>query len=202
MLAPRQHSHRAAVHTALPGVMGAVFAVSGLRALILSLPLWSTPGAPHAFGTLLFLVTLFALGILTSMSLFGIVLAHTLNAKRMTGHVEMRLGEPAANPYLYMAANIAAGADGIRRGLEAPPPVEADPYAAEAPMLPTSLADAVSALDADDFYRKAFGDTLVDYLLLMKRAELARYEASLASSPPAEGQDVSDWEMREYFEFF
>jgi len=116
--------------------------------------------------------------------------------------VEMRLGEPAANPYLYMAANIAAGADGIRRGLEAPPPVEADPYAAEAPMLPTSLADAVSALDADDFYRKAFGDTLVDYLLLMKRAELARYEASLASSPPAEGQDVSDWEMREYFEFF
>jgi hypothetical protein len=36
----------------------------------------------------------------------------------------------------------------------------------------------------------------------MKRAELARYEASLASSPPAEGQDVSDWEMREYFEFF
>ncbi len=117
-------------------------------------------------------------------------------------HVEMRLGEPAANPYFYMAANIAAGADGIRRGLEAPPPVEADPYAAEAPMLPTSLAGAVGALDSDDFYRRAFGDTLVDYLLLMKRAELARYEASLADSPLAEGQDVSDWEMREYFEFF
>jgi hypothetical protein len=83
----RRHSHRAAVHTALPGVMGAVFAVSGLRALILSLPLWSTPAAPHAFGTLFFLVTLFALGILTSMSLFGIVLAHTLDARRMTGHV-------------------------------------------------------------------------------------------------------------------
>jgi glutamine synthetase len=119
-----------------------------------------------------------------------------------SSHVEMRLGEPAANPYLYMAANIAAGADGIRRGLAAPPAVEADPYAAEAPMLPTSLAEAVGALDADDFYRKAFGDTLVDYLLLMKRAELKRYEASLAESPPAEGHDVSDWEMREYFEFF
>jgi glutamine synthetase len=119
-----------------------------------------------------------------------------------SSHVEMRIGEPAANPYLYLAANIAAGLDGIRRGLEAPPPVEADPYAAEAPMLPTSLADAVGALDADEFYRKAFGDTLVDYLLLMKRAELARYEASLAENPPAGGQDVSDWEMREYFEFF
>jgi hypothetical protein len=80
----RQHSHRPAVHTALPGVMGAVFAVSGLRALILSLPLWN---AQHAFGMLFFLVTLFALGILTSMSLFGIVLAHTLDTKRMTGQV-------------------------------------------------------------------------------------------------------------------
>jgi len=114
----------------------------------------------------------------------------------------MRLGEPAANPYLYMAANIAAGLDGMRRGLEGPPPVEADPYAAEAPMLPTSLADAVTALDSDKFYREAFGDTLVDYLLQMKRAELTRYEAALSENPPPEGQDVSDWEMREYFEFF
>ena len=48
-------------------------------------------------------------------------------------HVENRIGEPAANPYLYMAANIAAGLDGIRRKLEPPAPVEADPYAAEAP---------------------------------------------------------------------
>jgi nickel/cobalt exporter len=80
----RQHSHRAAVHTALPGLMGAVFAVSGLRALILSLPLWNSP---HAFGTLFLLVALFGLGILTSMSLFGIVLAHTLDARRMTGQV-------------------------------------------------------------------------------------------------------------------
>ena len=83
----RQHSHRASVHTALPGVMGAVFAVSGLRALILSLPLWGAPSSPHAVGTLLFLVALFALGILMSMSLFGIVLAHAMDAKRMTGHV-------------------------------------------------------------------------------------------------------------------
>ena len=55
-------------------------------------------------------------------------------------HIENRMGEPAANPYLYMAANIAAGLDGMRRKADPPPPVEADPYAIEAPMLPTSLA--------------------------------------------------------------
>jgi glutamine synthetase len=117
-------------------------------------------------------------------------------------HVENRMGEPAANPYLYMAANIAAGLDGMRRQLEPPPPIEADPYAAEARMLPTSLAGAVDALANDGFFRKAFGDPLVDYLLQMKRAEVARYDAAVAENPPAEGQDVSDWEMREYFEFY
>ena len=83
----REHSHRPSVHTVLPGVLGAVFAVSGLRALILSLPLWDTAGGATHVWTLLFLVSIFALGILLSMSLFGIVLAHTLSARRMTGHV-------------------------------------------------------------------------------------------------------------------
>lgn len=84
----RQHgSHAATLHTVLPGVLGALFAVSGLRALILSLPLWNNPAGTPPLGTLLFLVTIFALGILLSMSLFGIVLAHTLADRRMTGHV-------------------------------------------------------------------------------------------------------------------
>ncbi len=117
-------------------------------------------------------------------------------------HVEMRMGEPAANPYLYLAANIAAGLDGISRQLDPPPPVEADPYVSQNPMLPGSLADAIAALEKDDFYRAAFGDTLVDYLLQMKRSEVGRYEAALAEHPLADGQDVSDWEMREYFEFY
>ena len=38
-----------------------------------------------------------------------------------SSHVEMRIGEPAANPYFYLASNIAAGLDGIRRGAEPPP---------------------------------------------------------------------------------
>jgi glutamine synthetase len=117
-----------------------------------------------------------------------------------SSHVENRMGEPAANPYLYMAANVVAGADGIRRGLKPPPPVEADPYKADAPPLPTSLSGAVEALDASTFYREAFGDTFVDYLVMMKRAELARYDA--APDAPDDAGEVSPWEMREYFEFF
>ena len=119
-----------------------------------------------------------------------------------SSHVEMRLGEPAANPYFYLAANIAAGLDGVRRGLEPPPAAEADPYALDAPLLPPSLEEAVSALEADEFYRKMFGDTLISYLVMMKRFELGRYADALAAEPMPEGQDVSDWEMREYFEFF
>jgi glutamine synthetase len=118
-------------------------------------------------------------------------------------HVEMRSGEPAANPYLYLASNVAAGADGVARSLVPPAAVEADPYAAVAPMLPTSLSAAVKALDGDSFFRSAFGDTLIDYLVLMKRAELARYEAWLAEAGTADSADeVTEWEMREYFEFF
>ena len=126
----------------------------------------------------------------------------------VSSHVEMRSGEPAANPYLYMASNIAAGLDGITRGRTPPPPVEGDPYATDSTPLPASLADAIEALDRDSFYREAFGDRLVDYLVQMKRAEVKRYQAYLAEQAsagvPVADPDgtVTDWETREYFEFY
>src|SRR5436309_3316126 len=67
-------------------------------------------------------------------------------------HIENRLGEPAANPYLYMAANIAAGIDGITRGLNPPPAVKADPYTADSTRLPTTLWAALDALEKDAFF--------------------------------------------------
>jgi glutamine synthetase len=106
-------------------------------------------------------------------------------------HIENRVGEPAANPYLYLASNIAAGLDGIRRGLTPPPVVEADPYAADAPKLPTSLWEAVALLDADDFFKETFGEGFVRYMSQMKTNECNRFLG-----------EVTDWEMREYFEFF
>ena len=120
-----------------------------------------------------------------------------------SSHVEYRAGEPAANPYLYIASSVAAGLDGVTRGLTPPPPADADPYAEQGLVpLPGSLAAAVTSLDGDSFYRGAFGDTLVDYLVMMKRAEIARYEASVAAAGAESGDEVTDWEMREYFEFF
>jgi glutamine synthetase len=112
-------------------------------------------------------------------------------------HVENRLSEPAANPYLWLAANIAAGLDGIDRSADPPDPVEGDPYVADAPLLPQSLAEAVDELEGSAFYRGAFGDPLVDYLVMMKRFELNR----LNEAAGEDGSGRSDWEMREYFEF-
>ena len=120
----------------------------------------------------------------------GVMLRVLGGALGRATRIENRVGEAAANPYLFLASQIACGLAGIDEALL--PPSSADtPYAAEAAKLPTSLAEALSALDGSVRLRAAFGDRLVDYLLLLKRAELARYES-----------DVSAWEQREYFDLF
>lgn len=101
--------------------------------------------------------------------------------------IENRIGEPAANPYLYFASQIFAGLDGIDRCIDAGSSAD-QPYASPAPRLPTSLNAALDALDADAVYRENFSDRFVDYFIRLKRAELERYQA-----------EVSDWEQREYF---
>jgi glutamine synthetase len=106
-------------------------------------------------------------------------------------HLENRMGEPAANPYLYMAANIAAGLDGIAGDKAPPPPEGVDPYAADSTKLPSSLWAAVDALENDAFFRGEFGDTFIDYMVMMKRAEIDRFLG-----------EITDWEQREYFDFF
>lgn len=115
--------------------------------------------------------------------------------------IENRIGEPAANPYLYMAAQILAGLDGIERRLEPGAPADA-PYEGASPLLPRSLEEALAALHADACYRAGFGKMFVeDYFIRIKEAELARYRESLADGEgPADG--VSDWEQREYFDLF
>jgi nickel/cobalt transporter (NicO) family protein len=72
---PQRHSH-------LPTILGAAFAVSGLRALTMLAPFGGRP-ADISLVTLLGLVLIFAAGILLSMSLFGIVLARTLGTPRI-----------------------------------------------------------------------------------------------------------------------
>jgi glutamine synthetase len=104
--------------------------------------------------------------------------------------LENRIGEPAANPYLYMASQIHAGLDGVDRRLE--PGLSADtPYETNAALLPKTLREALDALNGDTFFRGAFGNGFVDYYIHIKNAEIERFQA-----------EVSDWEHREYFEMF
>ncbi len=105
-------------------------------------------------------------------------------------HLENRAGEPCANPYLYMASQIAAGLDGIDRGLD-PGPMDETPYESGKPKLPRSLMEATAALSGSAMFRRELGDALVDYLLLLKQSEIDRFL-----------QHVTDWEHREYFEMF
>ncbi len=104
--------------------------------------------------------------------------------------IENRIGEPAANPYLYLASQLATGLHGIAAALEPPPPVDA-PYDVDAAFLPTSLGAALDALGQGTILREAFGAPFIDYFTLVKRAEVRRYETT-----------VTDWETREYMDIF
>ncbi|MDX1485635.1 MAG: glutamine synthetase family protein [Alphaproteobacteria bacterium] len=118
--------------------------------------------------------------------------------------IENRVGEPAANPYLYIASQVAAGLDGIETTAD-PGPENDEPYAAECAMLPASLEAALDALEQASLYRTQFGEVFMEYYLKLKRNELGRFLAYLdeQGSTLAElGEDVTAWEQNEYFDFF
>ncbi|MBM3644782.1 MAG: glutamine synthetase [Alphaproteobacteria bacterium] len=105
-------------------------------------------------------------------------------------HIENRIGEPAANPYLYMASQVICGLAGLESRRDPGPSSDA-PYGAAATPLPRSLGEALEALHASAVLRAGLGDTFIDYFVRLKRAEIERHEA-----------EVSDWEQREYFDLF
>ncbi|MHC2623093.1 glutamine synthetase [Bradyrhizobium huanghuaihaiense] len=120
----------------------------------------------------------------------GVMIRVLGGANDAATRVENRIGEPAANPYLYMASQILSGLDGVDRKLD-PGPSADTPYETKAPLLPKSLRDAVAALKDDPFFREKFGAEFVDYYTHIKNAEIDRFLA-----------EVTDWEHREYFEMF
>ena len=110
-------------------------------------------------------------------------------------HIENRVGEPQANPYLYMASQIHAGLDGITRKL-APGPSADAPYELIAEPLPKTLGEALEALRTNACFRAGFGDAFVDYFIAIKQAEIARAGAK-PTDPP---DQATEWEHREYFD--
>jgi glutamine synthetase len=111
-------------------------------------------------------------------------------------HLENRVGEPAANPYLYMASQIYAGLDGM--ALRRDPGSSADtPYETKAPLLPKDLGEALAALQTSEVFRNGMGSGFVDYYAHIKGAEIARFNAEATG-----GNEVTAWEQNEYFDLF
>jgi glutamine synthetase len=112
---------------------------------------------------------------------------------------EVRCPDPSSNTYLAFAAMIAAGLDGVERGLTLPDPVEESLFEMDAARiaekgileLPGTLGEALDELEADDVVRAALGEHIFNHYLDAKRAEWDEYRTQ-----------VSDWEVERYLEQF
>ena len=100
-------------------------------------------------------------------------------------NIELKAADSSSNPYLALGGLIAAGLDGLERGLEPPDPVEVDPATLSeddrsrrgiAP-LPTTQADALDALAADTVLVDALGPRLAESYLAVRRSEWEAYSA-------------------------
>jgi glutamine synthetase len=98
-------------------------------------------------------------------------------------NAELKAADASANPYLAVGGLIAAGLDGLERGLEPPEPVEVDPATIDdeererrgIDRLPATQDEALHALAADELLLDALGPTLADSYLAVRRSEWAAY---------------------------
>jgi glutamine synthetase len=113
---------------------------------------------------------------------------------RVVGHgeslrVENRLPGGDVNPYLAVAALIAAGLYGIENQLEMEPMFEGNAYSSDKPHVPSTLRDASELFGKSSIARSAFGDEMVDHYVNAAKVELAAYDSA-----------VTDWERVRGFE--
>jgi glutamine synthetase len=95
---------------------------------------------------------------------------------RIVGHgqaqrIETRIPGGDVNPYLAFAALIAAGLYGVENGLELPAPLEGNAYESDAERFPSTLREALLALEQGTMARAALGDDVVDHYLNYARTE-------------------------------
>ena len=115
-------------------------------------------------------------------------------ALRVVGHgeslrVESRVPGGDVNPYLAVAALVAAGLHGIENELELEPAYVGNAYLSDRPRVPPTLRDAAAAFGESKVARAAFGDDVVAHYLNAARVEQAAFDAA-----------VTDWELRRGFE--
>ena len=113
--------------------------------------------------------------------------------------VEVRCPDPSSNTYLAFAAMIAAGLDGVERGLELSEPVEESLFEMDASQiaakgikeLPGTLGEALVELEKDSVIREALGDHVYGHFVEAKEAEWDDYRTQ-----------VSQWEVDRYLDTF
>ncbi|MER6345404.1 glutamine synthetase family protein [Streptomyces sp. NPDC001595] len=115
-------------------------------------------------------------------------------ALRVVGHgrslrFENRLPGGDVNPYLAVAAMVAAGLHGVEQRLEPPEPCRGNAYTAGFAHVPTTLREAAELWENSPIARAAFGDEVVAHYRNMARVEVAAFDAA-----------VTDWELRRSFE--
>jgi glutamine synthetase len=110
-------------------------------------------------------------------------------AVEATTNAELKASDASCNPYLALGGLIAAGLDGLERGLEPPGPVMVDPGSLSdaerqrrgIAAMPASQAEALAALAADDLLRDALGRELAESYLAVRRSEWEAYSAGDAA---------------------
>jgi glutamine synthetase len=100
---------------------------------------------------------------------------------RIVGHgqhlrTESRIPGADVNPYLAIAALIAAGLHGIEQKLELGPAFQGNAYESDVQRFPHALRDAIAALEKGTMVRKAFGDDVVDHYLNYARTEQEQFD--------------------------
>jgi len=103
---------------------------------------------------------------------------------RVVGHgggarVETRIPGADVNPYLACAALLAAGLHGIEAGLEPPPVFEGNAYESDVERFPSTLREAIAALEEGTVSRAAFGDEVVDHYLNYARTEQRLFDQAV-----------------------
>uniref|UniRef100_A0A3Q1GPY1 Lengsin n=1 Tax=Acanthochromis polyacanthus TaxID=80966 RepID=A0A3Q1GPY1_9TELE len=91
-------------------------------------------------------------------------------------HIDNKLGSAMANPYVVLAATVAAGLDGIKRNLNSDSNLNKAPSQQRDFAIPVKLDDALEALAEDHVMRSTLGEPFVQYFIAMKKFEIETQE--------------------------
>ncbi|MGJ4857759.1 glutamine synthetase family protein [Labrys sp. La1] len=103
------------------------------------------------------------------------------NGSPAATRIEHRIAGADANPYLVLAAILAAMHEGMENKMPAPEPIIGNAYDLGAPRLSGSMQEAVALFRGSDFARRHFGEHFAEVYAVMKELECAEFERRISS---------------------